>query len=209
MVKFWVLGMVVMKSAFVNHSLDYLIKNNACNDKQINTFRYTLESLYSLITKTSVVLLLAIFLKTFSITFVTILLYSLLRGFAFGIHASKNIYCWIITLSVYIVGPLLIKNFTLPMEIVYVCYAVGIVSILLWAPADTPSRPLLNKKKRIANKIIALSLGSIYILCSFYFHNSNFYEIVSFLLLTETVCICPLTYKLFKVPYRNYKNYKK
>lgn len=198
-----------MKSAFVNHSLNYLIKNNACNDKQINIFRYTLESLYSLVTKTSVVLLLSVFLKTFSITFVTILLYSVLRGFAFGMHASKNIYCWIITLSVYIIGPLLIKNFTLPMEFVYICYAIGIVSILLWAPADTPSRPLLNKNKRLANKIIALSLCSIYILSSFYFHNSNFYEIVSFLLLTETICICPLTYKLFKVPYRNYRNYKK
>lgn len=201
--------MRVMKSAFVNHSLNYLIKNNACNDKQINIFRYTLESLYSLVTKTSVVLLLSIFLKTFSITFVTILLYSVLRGFAFGMHASKNIYCWIITLSVYIIGPLLIKNFALPMEFVYICYAIGIVSILLWAPADTPSRPLLNKNKRLANKMIALSLCSIYILSSFYFHNSNFYEIVSFLLLTETICICPLTYKLFKVPYRNYKNYKK
>ena len=101
-----------MKSAFVNHSLNYLIKNNACNEKQIHIFRYTLESLYSLITKTSVVLLLSIFLKTFSITLITILLYSVLRGFAFGMHATKNIYCWIITLTVYIVGPLFIKYFT-------------------------------------------------------------------------------------------------
>lgn len=198
-----------MKSAFVNHSLNYLIKNNACNDKQINTFRYTLESLYSLITKTSVVLLLSVLLKTFSITLIILILYSFLRGFAFGIHASKNIYCWIITLTVYIIAPLLIKNFTLSIEIVYACYAIGLVSIFLWAPADTPSRPLLNRKKRVVNKIITLSLCAIYILSSFYFNNSNFYEIVSFLLILESVCICPITYALFKVPYSNYKNYKK
>lgn len=197
-----------MKSAFVNHSLNFLIKNNACDKKQINIFRYTLESLYSLFTKTTVVLILAIFFKTFSITFITILMYSLLRGFAFGIHASKNIYCWIITLTVYIVGPLLIKYFTLPMFYVYLVCIIGVISMLLWAPADTPSRPLLNKRKRITNKIITLFLCILYISLAVYFNNSNFYEIVCFLLFLETVCICPLTYKIFKTPYRNYKTYK-
>ena len=198
-----------MKNVFVNHSLNYLIKNNACDDKQINIFRYTLESLYSLITKTSVVLLLSIFFKTFSITFITIVLYSILRGFAFGIHATKNVYCWMITLTVYIVGPLLIKYYILPMSIVYICFAIGFVALLFWAPADTPSRPLLDKKKRNANKIISLSLISIYILSTFYFNISNYYEIICFLLIIETICICPLTYKLFNIPYNNYKNYKK
>lgn len=197
-----------MKNTFVNHSLNYLIKNNACSDKQINIFRYTLESLYSLITKTVVVLLLSIILKTFSITLITLLLYSILRGFAFGIHASKNIYCWMITLTVYIVGPLLIKYFTLPTNYVYLCLGIGVLSMLFWAPADTPSRPLLNKKKRVINKTITISLSIFYIISSFYFNDSNFYEIISFIFLLETICICPLTYKVFKVPYRNYRTYK-
>lgn len=201
--------MKVMKSSFVNHSLNYLIKNNACDDKQINIFRYTLESLYSFITKTGVVLLLSIIFKTFAITLLTILLYSFLRGFAFGIHASKNIYCWMITLTIYIFGPLLIKYFIFPIEFIYLSFGIGLLALLLWAPADTPSRPLLDKKKRRMNKIFAVTLSIIFILTSFYFNNANYYEIVSFLLLLETICICPLTYKLFKIPYRNYKNYKK
>ncbi len=198
-----------MKSAFVNHSLNYLIKNNACDEKQIHIFRYTLESLYSLITKTSVVLLLSIFLKTFSITLTTILLYSILRGFAFGMHASKNIYCWIITLTVYIAGPLLIKYFTLPIESIYLCFGIGLIAFLLWAPSDTPSRPLLNKKKRMANKMITISLALFYIGSSISINNANFYEIICFLFLLETICICPFTYKVFHVPYHNYKYYKK
>lgn len=198
-----------VKSAFVNHSLNYLIKNNACSQKQMNIFRYTLESLYSLITKTSVVLLLSIFLKTFSVTLITILLYSVLRGFAFGIHASKNIYCWIISLTIYIVGPLLIKYFTIPTIYLYIGYGISLLAFLLWAPSDTPSRPLLDKKKRRTNKIITLSLALAYIGVSLLIKNHNFYEIVCFLLLLETICICPLTYKLFHVPYRNYRNYKK
>lgn len=198
-----------MKSTFVNHSLSYLIKNNACNDKQINIFRYTLESIYSLLTKTFAVLILSLFLNTFSITLTTLLFYSILRGFAFGIHASKNIYCWIITLTVYIVGPLLIKYFTLPMPYIYLCFGVGMISLILWAPADTPSRPLLNKKKRKTNKIFSICLGLLYILSSFVIKKENYFEIVSFILILESICICPLTYKLFHISYRNYKNYKK
>lgn len=198
-----------MKSSFVNCSLNYLVKNNVCNDKQINIFKYTLESLYSLITKTGVVLLLSIIFKTFAITLITILLYSFLRGFAFGVHASKNIYCWMITLTIYIFGPLLIKHFIFPIEFIYLSFGIGLLALLLWAPADTPSRPLFDKKKRIMNKIFAVTLSIIFILTSFYFNNANYYEIVSFLLLLETICICPLTYKLFNIPYRNYQNYKK
>lgn len=198
-----------MKSSFVNRSLNYLVKNNVCNDKQINIFKYTLESLYSLITKTGVVLLLSIIFKTFAITLITILLYSFLRGFAFGVHASKNIYCWMITLIIYIFGPLLIKHFIFPIEFIYLSFGIGLLALLLWAPADTPSRPLLDKKKRTMNKIFAITLSIIFILTSFYFNNANYYEIVSFLLLLEAICICPLTYKLFNIPYRNYQNYKK
>ena len=197
-----------MKNAFVTHSLEYLIRNNACTEKQKNIFRYTLESLYSLITKTSVVLILSIFLKTFPITLTMILLYSILRGFAFGIHATKNSYCWIVTLSVYVIVPLCIKYVTIPNTILYIFFGISILSFILWAPADTPSRPLLNKKKRETNKGIVLVLASIYITSSFYLNN-NFSEIVFFTLLIETICICPITYKLFHIPYKNYLHYKK
>lgn len=198
-----------MKNAFVTRSLDYLIKNNACTEKQKNIFRYTLESLYSLVTKTTAVLILSIFLKTFPITCLMLLLYSLLRGFAFGLHATKNLYCWFITLSTYVFIPLFIKYLTIPLEIIYGLFGVGLIAMLLWAPADTPSRPLLSKKKRQTNKIITLFISVIYVLSAFYFNNANYYEIVLFVFMIETICICPITYKLFHIPYNNYKNYKK
>ena len=94
------------------------------------------------------------------------------------------------------------------MEIIYICYVSGFLALLLWAPADTPARPLLNKRKRLTNKIFSLGLTLIYVLCSFYLNSNNFYNIVSFILILETICICPLTYKLFKTPYNNYKTYK-
>lgn len=197
-----------MKEGFVNHSINYLIRNNACSDSQIKIFRYTLESLYSFVTKTSVVLLLSLLLGTFKITLLSLFLYGILRGFTFGIHATKNIYCWITTISIYVIFPLIIKYVFISKEILFVLNGIGIVAILLWAPADTPARPLLNKKKRIANKMISIVLACFYLLLSFFVKDANFNEIVSFILLLNAICICPFTYQLFHIPYSNYKYYK-
>lgn len=196
-----------MKEVFVNHSISYLIRNNACSKEQVNTFRYVLESLYSLVSKTSVVLIISIFLNTFKITFISLLLFSLLRGFTFGIHASKNSYCWITTIAIYSVFPFLIKIISISKEMIIISYFIGILSILLFAPSDTPKRPLLNKRKRIMNKVLALGVGTLYVILSFIINTDLLYKIICFILLLTSVCINPITYKIFKVPYNNYKNY--
>ncbi len=198
-----------MKEVFVNHSLAYLKKNNVCNEKQEKIFKYTLESLYSFVTKAIVILGLSCLFHTFKLTFFILLFYSLLRGFTFGIHATKNIYCWIISLTVYIIFPYLILRYQLPTPILYILNIIGVIAIILWAPADTKARPLLNKKKRLTNKIIALIYSLGLILFSFLGANSDIKEMVSIILLLNTLCINPLTYWLFKQPYRNYRFYKK
>lgn len=197
-----------MKEIFVNSSLNYLKHNNAVDESKEKIFRYTLESLYSFTTKSVTILLTSVILGTFKITFLTLLLYSILRGFTFGIHATKNLYCWIISLTVYVVFPFLISNYVFENTFIYISYIIGIISILLWSPADTKARPLINKKKRLANKIISLFISLIYIGIAFYINNSNFNEIVSIVLLINSICMCPLTYYIFKQPYKNYRFYK-
>ena len=197
-----------MKEVFVNRSLTYLKNNNACDEKQVNIFRYTLESIYSLVTKTVTVLLLSIVLGTFKITLIALILYSLLRGFTFGIHATKNSYCWFITLSVYIIFPWIMKQIAFPTFFLFLSECLGFIAILFWAPADTPKRPLIHKKKRMVNKIISAILSIVFIILAYFSKEQNFKEIIAFILLLNTVCICPLTYWLFHIRYNNYKYYK-
>lgn len=199
---------VELKEVFVNNSLNYLKKNNACDPKQEKIFKYTLESLYSFFTKSFVILLLAFILNTFKITFVTLILYSVLRGFTFGIHATKNIYCWIISLTFYIFLPIIIKYLTFPTYLIYISYILGIIAIVLWAPSDTKARPLISKKKRIFNKLIALLISSILIILTIFIDNQNLKEIISVILLLNLICTNPITYYIFKQPYKNYRFYK-
>jgi len=198
-----------LKEFFVNSTLNYLKSNNACDFKKEKIYKYTLESLYSFTTKSLIILLLSILLDTFKITIVTLFLYSILRGFTFGIHATKNFYCWIISLTVYIVVPLIIKNFLFSQYIIYIFYSLGIIAILLWAPSDTKARPLINKSKRIVNKLISLLIAILLITISYFSNVTNLNEIVACLLLINSICICPFTYYIFKQPYRNYRFYVK
>lgn len=198
-----------MKEVFVNNSLNYLKKNNVCDSKQEKIFKYTLESLYSFCTKSAVILLLSLLLNTFEITFLTLFLYSLLRGFTFGIHATKNIYCWMISLTVYIICPYVIVHYEILIYVIHTIFILGVTAILLWAPADTKARPLIHKKKRIVNKCIALFITSMLVTLSLILDNQNLKEIISIILLLNLICTCPLTYWIFKQPYKNYRFYKK
>lgn len=197
-----------MKEVAVNKVINYLKKNNACSEKEEKVFKYTLESLYSFITKTTTILLLSYFLGTFKTTFLLLLLYSVLRGFSFGIHASKNLYCWIISLSVYVVLPYIIQNVHLNQNLLLFLHLLGILGIILWAPADTPKRPLLNKRKRLVNKLFAFSFTFILDLISYYLHSYLLFYIVTSLLILNFICIAPWTYKVFHIPYRNYERFQ-
>lgn len=198
-----------MKEVFVAHSLNYLKNNNVCNAKQEKIYKYTLESLYSFLTKTFVILILSIILGTFKITLLILIFYSILRGFTFGIHATKNLYCWIISLSVYIFLPFIISKFHFPIHLNYLIYILGLLAILAWSPADTKARPLLDKKKRRNNKYISLLISIFYISLALLTKKQNLKEIVTIILLLNLICICPITYFLFKQPYKNYLFYKK
>ncbi len=197
-----------MKSKFADSCINYLKNNNACKEEEETKFKYVLESLFSYFTKITVVLLISFYTQTFNITIVTLLLYSVLRGFCFGIHASKNIYCWIITIFVYLAVPIAIKYLSFNTSLIISIYIIGFITICLYAPADTPSRPLINAKKRLMNKIISLVYMGIVTYLAFFFKNVILEEIVALVLLVNAVCINPLTYKIFKIPYNNYKYYK-
>lgn len=192
----------------MNKSLGYLKTHNACTSNQEKVFKYTLESLYSFTTKSVTILLLSILLHSFTITFILLLFYSILRGFTFGIHATKNIYCWIISLTIYVICPFIIQSIQFSNYLIYISYILGFIAILLWAPADTKARPLINPKKRQINKIISMFIAISFISLSFLFNNQNLKEIVTIVLLLNLICTCPITYHIFKQPYRNYRFYK-
>lgn len=198
----------MIKSFVINNSMNLVKNNNNYNKEQLEEIKYGLESIYLLITKFVVIITISAVLGIFKEAIILLILFNILRVFAFGIHASKSIYCWISSIISFICIPLICKNFVFSNLFFIITSVICLIDFILYAPADTVKRPLINENKRKMYKIISIIFVLIYIILTFTIQNILFKNLLIFALILETILILPITYKLFKLPYNNYKNYK-
>ena len=198
-----------MKEQIINNTINLINRNKVCSDTDLKIYRYGMECIYTLITKTLVVFLISIIIGTTKEFLLLLIFYALLRSYAFGIHASSNIACWISTITIYIGGSIFIKYLTIPKSILAITWMVTAIFFILWAPADTPKRPILKVKKRRKLKIKSLIVIAIYNLLIYFINNQTILNALFLSMVLEGSCICPLLYKILKTPFNNYINYKK
>ena len=85
------------------------------------------------------------------------------------------------------------------------CYLI--IRFSMNAPADTKKRPIICQKRRLFFKIVSTVLAFIYILISIIIKNQLISNILFMAIFIQAIVISPYTYKLFKLPFNNYKNY--
>ena len=196
-----------MKKKFLNSSIELIKKNKNYNDEELEVIAYGLEGLYLTFTKMVVIFSISFILGILKEVILLLVTYNIIRSQAFGIHASKSIYCLISSIILFIGGTLLCKYLVLTFGILIVCSIICNICLFLYAPADTYKRPLVNSKKRKRFKFISFLLGLIYTILIIVFRN---YFIANYLLIgmiEAVLMILPITYKIFDLPYDNYKNY--
>lgn len=198
-----------MKEKFINSSINFISKYQECDDLKLKRLKYGLEGIYSLIVKISVVILISIITKTLTETLLFILFYAGIRTFSFGWHAKSNIACWITTLLIYNVILYFIINIDYPIYIGYIILGISLISMLLWAPADTPKRPLIRKKQRLKSKILSITVLVLYAVIYVTINSNPLKNIILYSLFIQTILINPITYKITNTRFNNYKYYKK
>ena len=197
-----------MKSKFIQSSLTLIKKNKEITELDEKKLKYGLEGFYNLATKTIVMLGLSILFDTVLEYFLLIIVYSTLRLYGFGIHMKTSLQCWCTSVPIYMGGCLLIKYVVFSKITSIAILIFGVFSFLLFAPADTPARPLIHKEKRIRAKILSLLILVCYILLFFNFSNKVFQNLIVYAVLVESISINPIIYMLFHTPFNNYKKYK-
>ncbi len=198
-----------MKEKFINSSITFINKYQECDDLKMKKLKYGLEGIYNLIVKLTVVIIISLITKTIIETLLFILFYAGIRTFSFGWHAKSSLGCWITTITIYNIIPFLIANLNIPHLGGYIILSIAFISVLLWAPADTPKRPLIRKKPRLKAKIASSLIIIIYFLIYFKSNNNLINNALLFSLIIQIIFINPLTYKLTKTRFNNYKYYKK
>lgn len=198
----------MLKRLIINSSLNTITKfyPEYDNDK-MDEIRYGLEATYMSLTKVVVILLISLILGIIKESVILLLFFNGLRTTGFGLHASRSYQCWISSLSLFIGIPYLCMYVELPLFIYYILLFLSILSFILYAPADTVKRPLIKRKKRIIYKILTIVIAIIYIFIFLIIDNSLIRNIITSSMVIEAVLIHPYTYRMFNLPYRNYRSY--
>lgn len=139
--------------------------------------------------------------KTLFITLGINVAFILLRLFNSGIHAKKNYQCWIVTLLVFGIIPLIVKYLTI--NLIWL-FPILIILNILYAPNDTKKHPIT--KHRLLYKITSTLIITIYLIISLYVDNLVVINCLISGTIISIVSILPLTYRIFKEPSYNYRS---
>jgi len=195
---------------FLLNYCEKIIRNSQkdISDEEIEVIRYGLEGIYLTITKLIIIFIVAAIVGIFKEMLLTLLFYNMLRVFAFGMHASKSWHCLLMSSLFFLAGPYIGILFDINIYIKIILVVIMTILVIIYAPADTEKRPLINPKKRKKWKILSIIVALILDFCIIYFDK---YKLSNYMLIgyvEAVLMILPITYKMFKLPYNNYKTYK-
>ena len=198
----------MVKNFVVNSSMNLIKDLNKYDKIQLEKIKYGIESIYLTITKFVIITLISLLLGLQKEMLLLLILFNILRITAFGLHASKSIYCWISSSIAFIGIPFICKNIIFSNITYIILPIICLLFFILYAPADTVKRPLINQKKRKIYKFFSITLCIIYLIMIIILKNILFKNLLMFSLILESILILPITYKVFKLPYKNYLNYQ-
>lgn len=197
-----------MQNYIVNNILNYL-DNKTYSITQKQEIKYGLEALYLTITKAIFIFGLALIFDKFLSTLLLVLLYSIIRQYSYGLHASRTINCLFASAFLFLLPTFVINSFKVAIDQHIFIAIFSLTLFSFYAPADTMKRPLINVSHRLKLKIKSLHIVVIYLILSFSINNSIVVNSLLYILILQSILISPALYWLLRQRYQNYKYYKK
>lgn len=196
-----------MRDYIINNAMNYILKYNHYDNIKQAELKYGLVGIYLLVTKLIIILVLSAILGIFKEVVIFTLIYIPIRAVSFGLHATKSWICLIVSILLFVGLPFVSKYLLMP---TYIKSIIGIITITLMfknSPADTHKRPIVNKKRRLFYKYSSVIIAIIYTALSIYINNIFYANGLLFALIIQCFLTSPLVYRMFKLPYDNYKNF--
>jgi len=198
-----------MRKKFLDNSIMRIQKKYPeYDDDKLDVISYGLEALYITITKTIVIFLMAFILGIVKEVFFILLFYTIIRTTAFGMHAKKSSHCYIISGLLFVGMGLLCKYVDINLYIKLIIAGLSFITLIIYAPADTHKRPLINAKKRKIFKFVTIFNSLIYLALIIVLKDNDLSNYLLLGLLDASLMIHPLTYRMFHLSYDNYKKYE-
>lgn len=196
-----------MKKYVVDKIMNLIKNNNSYSEVQLEEIRYGIVSIYLLVTKLFIISILTIFLGLFKEFIIFALLYNLVRMPSFGLHATKSWICLLFSTVLLIGLPYLCMTTYINNNIKIILGIIGIIMMFKNSPADTHKKPIINKKRREIYKFISVIIAIVYTVLSLVINNQFISNSFIITLILQCIIISPFSYKIFNLPYNNYKKY--
>ena len=195
-----------MKDLVVNSCMNVIKKDNSYDDIKLEEIKYGLTAVYLNLSKFIVFFTINALFGIFKEGLLFLVFYIPLRSFSYGFHAKSSLTCWVLSAITFIILPLLSTLLTLNLYIKIIFIIYCLVIYYLYSPADTPSRPIINKKLRLKLKLSSIIIIIIYsiIIISF---NNTYTNLMIIAMIYQSIMITPVFYKIFGVKYNNYLYY--
>lgn len=197
-----------MKKKFLDWSMNIIKKNYPdYDDDKLAEIKYGLEGFYLTITKLLIIFPIAIITGNFFYMLILLICFNILRKTGFGVHATTSLNCLISSTIIFIGVPYICKFITISLFYKCIISIISIISLYLYAPADTKKRPLINRKRCLKYKYITIiNACTISIVCMLV-TNNTLSNIFLMSVVLEGISVNKLTYKIFNLPFDNYKQY--
>ncbi len=192
---------------------DKIAKKGGYSETELEKIKYGIHLNLMGLNKGAVIFILSYLLGIFRITLIGFIAFSLFRTYSFGMHAKKSIFCLSSSILTFVGTAYLIHFFKLETSYVQVgiSYMIILLSVMIYAPADTEERPILPKyrdqmkKRAIRNTLIAFTISLLLVYLDMKMYATSFCVMG----LIESMMINPITYMIFRQRYNNYIYYLK
>lgn len=196
-----------MRDKFTNKIMNWIKSSYpSMHQDKYDEIKYGVNVLYLGLSKYVLIFAAAFVLGCFKEALLCSLFFGIIRCTSFGLHSNSSISCLVVS-SVVILGiPYLSKAvYLLQWQKAVICMIL-IVVFAKYAPADTEKHPLVNHRIRFYLKGAAIATAVIYsaavIMADNYISN-----MILFSMMTESIIILPVTYRIFNESYNNYLKY--
>jgi len=189
------------------------LKMPEIDEERAEIIRYGFELIIGEIPKMILIFLLALLLGKFKYFLISLAIICPYRIFSGGVHLKTHIGCLTMTTMLYLGSVYFCEIFCfedlLSKVVTVVCISIfSTIMIILYAPADTDTVPILINKERRKCKIKSIIWVNGMLFVSFFIRDDVISNLCIFGILFQTLTITKLTYKLVGAKF-GYLEYEK
>lgn len=178
------------------------------SDAELEQIKYGIDSILANISKLIILFIPAYLIGIAKYTFIALISFGFIRGFASGIHATSSLKCIISNFVIFFGIVCLSLKLNLNNSYISLLFLVSLCLVLLYAPADTAAKPLTSKKVRSRLKIYSILAVIILYFITTFIKNNTYVNLITLSVFIEALLITPAAYKLFRSPYKNFEKFQ-